>query len=498
LIQRKSWNEMSLIPLGQFPAINAARLGADEWAIRYDDEVLTWGELENRSTKRAWAYRDRGVAQGDWVTLGVPNGIAFYEIMFALWKIGATPHVVSNRLPFAELQGIVELARPKLVITDDAVSAAQLGALPVAFGRDFYRTDPLPVVLSNPWKAMSSGGSTGRPKIIASVTPGTYDPDSPRWLNLPETGTILSTGPVYHNMPVTTNLRALFHGLKVVGMVRFDPEQALRLIQEFRVAWTSFVPTMMSRISRLPRAVRERYDLSSLQSVWHWAAPMPPVLKREWIDWLGASKIWELYGGTEGIGTTIISGTDWLSHPGSVGQPVSDKIMILDDDGKEAPVGATGEIYALPANGQGSTYRYVGAEPRSSPTGYETLGDYGWIDDDGFLYIADRRTDLILSGGANIFPAEVEAALLEHPMVEGAVVIGLPDEDLGAVVHAIVKPVDRQATHLDQETLLTFLADRLARYKIPRSIEFTSEQVRDDAGKVRRQKLREDRLSRQR
>lgn len=492
-MNNEGWNEMALIPLGQIPALNAARQGRDEWAIRYDDNVVTWGELDDRSTRRAWAFADRGIGAGDWVTLGAPNGTAFYEIMFALWKIGATPHVVSNRLPITELQAIVALAGSKLILSDDAQATAQLGAEPVSFGRDFPCVDMLPAVFSNPWKAMSSGGSTGRPKIIASVTAGSYDPDGPAWLNIPENGTILATGPVYHNMPVTTNLRALFQGVKVVGMVRFDPEQALRLIEKYQVSWTSFVPTMMSRISRLSPEIRERYDLSSLRSVWHWAAPMPPKLKREWIEWLGASTIWELYGGTEGIGTTIIDGNDWLAHPGSVGRPVSDTIKILDDDGQEVPAETVGEIFALPANGQGSTYRYVGAEPRSSAGGYETLGDYGWVDEDGFLYIADRRTDMIVSGGANIFPAEVEAALLEHPDVEGAVVIGLPDDDLGAVVHAVVKPVDLSAP-IDQATLLSFLADRLVRYKIPRSIEFTSEQIRDDAGKMRRQKFREERL----
>ncbi len=487
---------MALTPLGEIPAFNAARRSADEWAIRYDDQVLTWGELDEFSTRRAWAFKDAGIAPGDWVTLGAANGVAFYEIMFALWKIGATPHVVSNRLPIAELQGIVELAQSKLILSDDADAAAQLGARPVAFGRDFDRLDPLPSVLSNPWKAMSSGGSTGRPKIIAAVAPGHYDPDGPPWLNIPTSGTILSTGPVYHNMPVTTNLRALLQGVRVVGMVRFDPEQTLRLIQEHRVTWTSFVPTMMSRISSLPRETRDRYDVSSIEAIWHWAAPMAPALKREWIDWFGAARIWELYGGTEGIGTTIINGVDWLTHPGSVGRPLSDKIKVLDDDGKEVPTGTVGEIFALPANGQGSTYRYVGAEPRSSAGGYETLGDYGWVDDDGFIYIADRLTDLILSGGANIFPAEIEAVLLEHPGVEGAVVIGLPDDDLGAIAHAIVKPVAQQMGLIDQSELLEFLAKRLVRYKIPRSIEFTSEQIRDDAGKVRRQKLREERLAR--
>jgi len=252
---------------------------------------------------------------------------------------------------------------------------------------------------------------------------------------------------------------------------------------------------MMMRIMRLPEAERTRHDLSGLRTVWHWGAAMPPALKEAWHAWLGAERIWELYGGTEGIGTTIINGRDWEARRGSVGQPVQDTLQIRDDAGTLLPAGSIGEIWARPAGGPGSTYRYLGAEARVAADGYETLGDFGWLDADGYLYIADRRTDMIVSGGANIFPAEVEGELMAHPGIEGAVVIGLPDDDLGAAAHAIVQRDRAWAEALTRAQLVEFLAGRLSRYKIPRTFEFTDQPVRDEAGKVRRAALRADRVA---
>lgn len=487
---------MPLIPLAEIPARGAGRRGADAWAIRHGDDVVTWGELADRAVRRAHALKSAGVGQGDLVTLALPNGSAFYELMFALWTIGAIPHVVSYRLPLAELQAIVEVAEPKLVVAADASLQQAFGARPAEFGRDHADATPIEPVVAPRWKAMSSGGSTGRPKIIVAPGLNALDPDRKPPLRFPEEGLILATGPVYHNMPVTTNIQALFEGHAIVGMTRFDPEEALRLIDQHKIKWTSFVPTMMMRISRLPAEIRGQYDVSSLETVWHWAAPMPPSLKQEWIDWIGAEKVWELYGGTEGIVTTILNGVEWLQHRGSVGRPFLDKIKIVDEQGGELPRGEVGEIFALPAGGQGSTYSYIGAESRSTNDGYETLGDFGWMDQDGYLYIADRRTDMIVSGGANIFPAEVEGALMAHPGVEGAVVIGLPHEELGAATHAIVQPTEAARGRLDADALLAFLRERLVTYKLPRSFEFVDERLRDDAGKVRRQQLRAERIAR--
>jgi bile acid-coenzyme A ligase len=250
------------------------------------------------------------------------------------------------------------------------------------------------------------------------------------------------------------------------------------------------VPTMMKRIWRLPEDERDGYDLSSLRVVWHLAEPCPTWLKEAWIGWLGPERIYELYGGTEGQVATVIRGTEWLEHPGSVGRPMRGEVMICDDEGNEVPAGVTGEVW-LRSGSDRPTYRYVGAEARRREGGWESLGDNGRVDADGYLYLGDRISDMILTGGANVYPAEVEAALAEHPAVRSAAVIGLPDDDLGNRVHAVVEADPGDVTG---DELLAFVGERLARYKVPRTVELVDQPLRDDAGKVRRGELRRTRL----
>jgi bile acid-coenzyme A ligase len=237
--------------------------------------------------------------------------------------------------------------------------------------------------------------------------------------------------------------------------------------------------------------VRNAFDLSSIETVMCTGAPSPAWLKRAWIDWIGGEKIHEAYGGSERIAGTQISGTEWLEHPGSVGKPTADrKIRIQNAEGGECGPDEIGEVFMMPPGGQGSTYRYIGAEATASADGWESLGDLGYLDDDGYLYHVDRKTDMIVSGGANVYPAEVEAALDSHSAVLSSAVIGLPDDDLGQRIHAIVHTL----APLEESELCEYLADHLVRYKIPRSIEFVDQPLRDDAGKVRRSALRDARL----
>ena len=482
---------MAMMALGDLAAFQAAQRGHDTPALIHEDETVSWGELERRATRRAWGLKAAGVTAGDLVTLALPNGSAVFELSFALWKLGATPHMVSARLPGAELEGILQVARPRLVIAADDHIRSRTAAKGPELGLDGCDR-PIVGQVAASWKAMSSGGSTGRPKVIVDHLPSQFDPTVTA-LDMPAAEAILNPGPLYHNAPFLFSHMALFRGSAVVGMSRFDAQEALRLMEAHGVSWVCFVPTMMHRIWRLGAAERQRYDLSALKSVWHTAAPLPAWLKSAWIEWLGPERIFELYGGTEGLGYTTIDGTEWLAHRGSVGKPVDCEIRILDADGREVAPGEVGEIYLRPFGGAGSTYHYLGAEPRLADDGFESLGDFGWCDGDGYLYIADRRTDLILSGGANIYPAEVEGALMEHPDVEAAVVIGLPDEDLGAAAHAIIRPAGGTAP--SAEELMEFLRQRLARYKIPRSFELTQETLRDEAGKVRRSHMRCERLA---
>jgi bile acid-coenzyme A ligase len=341
---------------------------------------------------------------------------------------------------------------------------------------------------------MTSGGSTGRPKLIVANAPGLIDPDALPLLMLRLDGTHMMPGPLYHNGPFVWAMTALLAGNHVVLGGRFDAETTLALVERHRADSMYVVPTMMLRIARLPQDVRDRYDVSSLRVVWHLSAPCPVWLKDIWIEWLGADTIFELYGGTEGQSATIITGREWLAHRGSVGRPYRGEMRIIGLDGEELPRGEVGEVYMRPATPGEKTYRYIGATARTLEGGWESLGDMGWMDEDGYLYLTDRQTDMILVGGSNVYPAEVEAALDEHERVRSSAVIGLPDDDLGNRVHAIVQTDD--GSPIDVDELRAFLGERLVRYKQPRTFEFVGEPLRDDAGKLRRSALRAVRLSR--
>jgi bile acid-coenzyme A ligase len=280
----------------------------------------------------------------------------------------------------------------------------------------------------------------------------------------------------------------------VVVMQRFDALKCLELIERHRVDRMTVVPTMMQRIWRLPPQQRERADVSSLEFVLTGSAPCPPWLMRAWIEWLGPTVMHEAFGGSERTGGTFISGTEWLAHPGSVGKPSAGaRLKILDDSGRELPPGAMGEIYVLPPGGTGSTYHYVGAHARLSEDGWESFGDMGYFDSDGYLYLGDRRSDMVLCGGRNIYPAEVEAVIDALPGVRSSAVIGLPDDDLGQRLHAIVD-VGPDAGNIDEASIRQHLVERLVHYKIPASIEIVTTLLRDDAGKMRRSALRAARL----
>jgi bile acid-coenzyme A ligase len=481
-----------MMSYGRAMAWHAAR-DPDGEAVIFGDERITRSELEGRSNRLARAYAKRGVGAEDLVTIALPNCIEFYVATLAIWKLGATPQPVSSRLPERERRAIVDLARPALLVGAPAGTYGAVNTVPLGFRPDAGESDdPLPDVTPRNARAMTSGGSTGRPKIIVDITPAECDPEAPA--NRMRVGeTALIPGPLYHAGPFMASWQQLLCGGRVILLERFDPLQCLELIERHRVEYALFVPTMMQRIWRLPESERNRFDLSSLQTVMCSGAPSPQWLKRAWIEWLGPERITEAYGGTERIAGTQITGVEWLEHPGSVGRPTGGrKLKILDAGGRELPPGEIGEVYMMPAEGQGTTYRYIGAESTPKSGGWESLGDMGYLDEDGYLYLVDRKTDMIVTGGANVYPAEVEAAIDAHSAVRSSAVVGLPDDDLGQRVHAIV---DAPAG-VEEEALREHLVQQLVRYKIPRSFEFVSEPLRDDAGKVRRSALREERLSR--
>ncbi|MBR0797761.1 AMP-binding protein [Bradyrhizobium jicamae] len=484
-----------LIPLADVPRWYADRKPTDAIAVSHGQDTLTWEQLERRANARARAFAARGVKPGDFVAIGLPNSNAFFETTFAVWKCGATPTSLSWRLPRGEAAAVLDILKPALVVGGEADWNAP-NSLPASFVPDGFSDEPIAGPIARYWKAMTSGGSTGRPKVILDHNPAVIDTATPLMLGIPDQASLLNPGPLYHNAPFILSHSALFGGGRLTGMVKFDAEETLRLIEENRVQWVNFVPTMMHRIWALPEEVRNRYDVSSLQIVFHMAAPMPPWLKEKWIEWLGPERVWELYGGTERQGACVINGVEWLAHKGSVGKiGEAARLRIIGEDGNDVATGETGEIYFLPNDGAGSTYHYLGAAPKRRTDGWESLGDIGRLDEEGYLYLGDRLADMVLRGGANIYPAEVEAAVSAHPDVRSCVVVGLADPEFGQRVHAILELADETDAQAVADGMGDFLADRLSRYKHPESFERVGVALRDDSGKVRRTLLRDERAA---
>jgi len=465
----------------------------DKPAVSDKDRALTWMQLDDRTDRIARGLLKAGVKHGDLVTVGLTNSVDFIEACWGLWKIGATPQPISFRLPHIEADAIMALAETPIVIAGPSLRS-QRRHYDIA---DLIALDPggppPPDTVAPVWKAPTSGGSTGRPKLILSGGQGVFLPpeiDPLRAWGMTGDDTVIVTGPLYHNGPFVTSISAVNMGAHLVILPRFDAEGTLAAIERHRGTWIYMVPTMMSRIWHLPPDIRTAYDVTSLRMLWHVASPCPAWLKEEWINWLGADAVMELYGGTEGQSATVISGTEWLTHRGSVGRPIMGEMRAVDADGSTVQPGEIGEIYMRPTPGTPKTYTYRGAEARTLDDGWESLGDIGWFDAEGYLYLSDRRTDMILVGGSNVYPSEIESALEEHPLVQSCAVIGLPDDDMGNLLHAIVQP----RPGLDEAALRGHLSARLVSYKLPRTYEFVSENIRDDAGKVRRSELREERM----
>jgi bile acid-coenzyme A ligase len=475
-----------LIPIADVPRWYADRKPKDAIAVSHGADTLTWEQLERGANRRARAFAARGVKPGDFVAIGLPNSNTFFETSFAVWKCGATPTSLSWRLPRGEAAAVLDILKPALVVGGEADWNAP-NRVPTDFVPEGFSDEPMQNPVARYWKAMTSGGSTGRPKVILDHQPAVTDTAVEQLLGISRDVSLLNPGPLYHNAPFILSHAGLFAGGRLTGMVKFDAEEALRLIEANRVQWVNFVPTMMHRIWALPEAVRNAYDM---------AAPMPPWLKEKWIEWLGPERIHELYGGTERQGFCVISGVEWLAHKGSVGKiGETCRLRIIGGDGNDVAPGETGEIYFLPNDGAGSTYHYLGAEPKRRADGWESLGDIGRLDADGYLYLGDRLADMILRGGANIYPAEVEAAVVAHPEVRSCVVVGLADPEFGQRVHAILELAEGADAQSVIDGMGAFLADRLSRYKHPESFEVVSVGLRDDAGKVRRTLLRDERAT---
>lgn len=451
-----------------------ARDRPDAVAARCGDDVLTRRELDGRTDALAASWRAAGLAVDDLVAVELPTGIDAVLAVVAVWKAGATPLPLSPATDPTERRAVLDLARPALVVS---------GPLPTPGPP----TAPLPDLAAASWKAPTSSGSTGRPKVVRAAAPARFDPQGRVAPFVPRRAVQLVAGPLWHAAPFVYAMRGLVTGHELVLLPEFDAGRWLRAVPAHRVTWGVLAPSMMLEVWRHP--ARATTDVSSLEAVLHLGARCAPWLKRAWIDWLGPHRVHELYAGTESQGLAFVDGTDWLTHPGTVGRAVSgSRFRVVRPDGTDCAPDEVGEILM---RRDVPTYSYLGAEA-DVRDGWHTLGDAGRLDADGFLFVVDRLDDLVVVAGGDgagapvsVAPADVEAVLEEHPAVRSAVVVGVPGDD-GPRVHAVVDVT----SDVGPQELDAWCRDRLDAPRRPRSWEFADGPLRAQTGKVRRSRWR--------
>jgi acyl-CoA synthetase (AMP-forming)/AMP-acid ligase II len=480
-------------------------------------ETLSYGELLTRSDAAAQLLYHAGLRRGDGAAIMLLNSPEFFEIAWAAQRSGLYYTPVNTHLTFEEVDYIVDDSGAKALFIDASMTElaerlvdrnpAVTARYSVGGDLDGYlqyekATAAMPAggppEPSQGTEMLYSSGTTGRPKAVHRPLPGpegswaqgAVETSLRDRYGMTEDDVYLSPAPLYHSAPLNFTMAVLRLGATNVVMERFDPEQCLQLIERHRVTHAQFVPTMFVRMLKLPEAVRRRYDVSSLRYVVHAAAPYPVEVKQQMMDWLGPI-IYEYYGGTEGFAGTFIGPEEWLAHPGSVGRPMS-KVHVLDEDGAELAPGQAGTLYF--EGGPAFEYHNDPEKTRSvsNDRGWRTLGDVGYVDEEGYLYLTDRATFMIVSGGVNIYPQEAENVLVMHPAVADVAVFGVPNAEFGEEVKAVVQPLEweRAGPELAEE-LLAHCRAHLAAYKCPRSLDFERELPRDPNGKLYKRRLRE-------
>lgn len=479
-------------------------------------ETVTFAELEDASRRFAAALRARGVQGGQHIAILMENCSAYLVVAWAAQRSGLYYTAINSHLKQAEVQYILDDCGATVLVSSSAMERAvadlDLSRIPVrvcASGRldgfESYR-EMVDAATAGSLdderegrEMLYSSGTTGRPKGVRKQLSGAPMGDpacAPVQIAVGlaqrrGAGAVyLSPAPLYHSAPLVYSMSMHRLGSTTVVMEKFDPADCLAHIEHYRVTHAQFVPTMFVRMLQLPREQRESYDVSSLQMVVHAAAPCPVAVKRQMIEWWGPI-IEEYYAGTEDIGSTHITSEEWLAHPGSVGRP-RDECHIVGDDGEELPPGRDGVVYF--AGGRPFEYHNDPDKTASvtNDRGWRTLGDIGYLDEDGYLYLTDRQAHMIISGGVNIYPQEAENVLAGHPTVADVAVIGVPDPEMGEAVKAVVQPVDPGTAGPElAEELLSYCRAELATYKCPRSIDFVDELPRDPNGKLYKRLLRE-------
>ncbi|MFE4500930.1 acyl-CoA synthetase [Rhodococcus sp. NPDC056743] len=483
--------------------------------------VVTYRELEDRSNQLAQLWWSLGIRPGDHVAILAENHTRYFEVYWAAMRSGLYLTCVNRHSSAEEIAYVVNDCAARCLVTThllaeyaaDAVS--RLVGTPLRFmmdgvvdGFESYETavENLPITpLEHQPRGdvmLYSSGTTGTPKGIRRALTG-LEIDDPRGmgtgyfaselLGIDESSVYLVPAPMYHSAALQWSAGAQALGATVVLMDRFDAREFLRSIERHSVTHTQVVPTMFVRLLQLPESERAAFDLSSLRSVLHAAAPCPPSVKKDMIDWLGPI-VSELYSGTEGMGITFITSPEWLERPGSVGRAVLGIPHVCDDLGEPLAAGEIGTVYferdTMPFEYHNDAEKTMDSQ-HPHRFGWSTIGDVGYMDTDGYLYLTDRKAFMIISGGVNIYPAEIEACLTSHPQVADVAVFGLPDPEMGECVHAVVEPhsfSDGDASLAAE--LRTYVRERLAGYKVPRSIEFARALPRLESGKVKKNDLR--------
>ena len=479
-----------------------ALVNPDKLALVARNRRLSYAELDRRANQIARAFQRLGVVEGDRVCVALRNRVEFLESATAAARLGAIVIPLSWRFKAEEVRAIVDDAEARLVVAEADAIGTMAGLPALHLGGPYEEAivaeqtspadgtiDPAPVFFR-----YYTSGTTGVPKAIRRPDPSreAYLANAkayPQLAGLTEPDEVhLACGPLYHTAPCAFANFGLLLGHTVVLMEHFDAKTCLELIERERVTWSHMVPINFIRILALPDDVRTGHDLSSVKRILHAAAPCPADVKRRIIELFPPDTIWEYYGMTEGL-ATIIQPSEWLAKPGSVGRAAPGiDLVILSEDGEELKPGEVGLVYVSPMGGVRFEYGNAPEKTAQAWLGERyTVGDMGYLDEDGYLFLTDRKVDLIISGGANIYPAEVEAVLYRHPAVGDCAVIGVPDEEWGESVLAVVEP--RTAATPDE--LIAFCRDHLAHYKCPKAVEFVEQFPRDENGKVRKRELRD-------
>lgn len=452
-----------------------------------NEREVTWRELEAHANRIARALQARGVGPDDIVALALPSCAEHVFVTVAIWKLGATLLPLRHDLPGWEMDRMLALAGPKVLVSD-----GHHADCPVLTRADLAATadlpaDPLPDAVSECVNLVASSGSTGFPKLIVTPSRGVVGGDAQQGSTKGDGPMrVLVLSPLYHVNGFAFAAPTMLEGGHVVILEKFDAALAVDLIQRHRITFTVMVPTMLQRIARLPDL--DRVQFASLRRIVYGGARVPDWVVERWLELVDPAVFVFSYGSSEKIGLVMMTGEEWPGHRGASGRPVDCELSIRDESGAALPPGEVGEIHIRPT-GDRRLFEYIGMPtPQPTADGFYSIGDVGWLDADGYLYVTDRRKDMIVSGGANVFPAEVENALSEHPAVVDQVVVGVPDDEWGQRVHAIIQvadPVHPPST----EELRAFCKERLAAYKAPKTFEVVERVPRTEAGKLNRTDL---------